>query len=214
MARRSININEVKSMLRQEGMYIIDTREDTNRMLDVMVKFYAKDDLFIWFCGGVYNETTSRNILRAGLYSMPNSISYADSEDLNAVAAWVPPGNKNLPIIAYLKNGGYEIYKQNGLSIVGKLLRYQAYSSKMHKSITGMDDWYLFSYAVDPKLDSNEYSEKILRPMTRYGWEKGQACYCEVTSDAGVNFMRAAGFQVRDQGRVPRSKVDYYGVMV
>lgn len=214
MARRSININEVKSVLRHEGMYIIDTRDDFDRMLEVMVKFYTEDELFIWFCGGAYDETTSRNILRAGLYSMPNSISYADSPELNAVASWIPPGNKNLPIISYLKNGGYELFRQNGPGIADRLLRYQNYAGKMHKSITGKGDWYLFTYAVDPKLDSNEYSEKILRPMTRYGWEHGEACYSEVTSDRGVNFMRAAGFQVRDQGRVPGSKVDYYGVMV
>ncbi|MCR5509364.1 MAG: hypothetical protein K6F54_00190 [Lachnospiraceae bacterium] len=214
MARISVNIDEVKDMLRREGMYIINTVDDMEKMLDVMVKFYIEDELFIWMCGGEYNETTSRNILRAGIYSMPNCISYADSPDLNAVAAWIPPGNKNLPIISYLKNGGYEICKQNGIGIVNRLLTYQGYASRMHKSITGKGDWYLFSYAVNTNLDYNEYSEKILRPMTKYGWETGESCYSEVTSERSVTFMRAAGFQVRDQGRIPRSKVNYYGVMV
>ena len=95
-----------------------------------------------------------------------------------------------------------------------RLLRYQGYATKMNKRITGKGDWYLFSYAVDPDLDSYEFSEKILRPITRYAWGTGEACYCEVTSDTGINFMKAAGFQVRAQGRVPGSKVNYYGVMV
>ncbi len=214
MARISVNIDEVKDMLRREGMYIINTEDDMERMLDVMVKFYTEDELFIWMCGGEYDETTSANILRAGIYSMANCISYADSPDFNAVAAWIPPGSKNLPIFSYLKNGGYEVCRQNGLGIVNRLLTYQAYASRMHKSITGKGDWYLFSYAVNTDLDYNEYSEKILRPMTKYGWETGEACYSEVTSERSVTFMRAAGFQVRDQGRIPRSKVNYYGVMV
>lgn len=208
------NINDVKDMLRQQGLYLINTIDETEKMLDVMVRFYADDALFLWFCDGKYDENTARNLLRAGLYSMPNAISYADSPEFNAVAAWIPPGNRNLPIFPYLKNGGFELYKQRGLGIIYKLLRYQGFSSKMHKSITGKGDWYLFSYAVDPDLDCYEYSEKILRPITKYSWETGDACYCEVTSDKGINIMRAAGFQVRDQGRISGSKVNYYGVMV
>ncbi|MBO4899193.1 MAG: hypothetical protein J5509_02785 [Lachnospiraceae bacterium] len=214
MARISVNIDEVKVMLRREGMYIIKNRDEMEEALDVMTEFYRDDDLFIWFCGGEYDETTTRNIMRAGLYSMPNFIIYADSPEVNAVAAWIPPGNKNLPVIPYLKNGGIELYKQNGLGIAYKLLTYQGYASRMHKSITGKGDWYLFSYAVKPGLDYNEFSQKLLRPMTKYGWETGESCYSEVTSELGVNFMRAAGFQVRDQGRIPRSNVNYFGVMV
>lgn len=212
--RYSVNRHDVEEMLRREGMYIIETREDIDRMLRVMTDFYAADALFAWLCGGEYDETTSRNIIYAGLGSMPNIIAYADSPEFNAVAAWTPPGGKNLPIIPYVKNGGFELYKQNGLGLVYRLLSYQGYAMKMHRSITGKRDWYLFSYAVNPDLDEYEYSEKILRPITKYGWERGEACYCEVNSDRGINIMRAAGFQVRAQGRIPRSNVDHYGVMV
>ncbi len=214
MARSYRNINDVKEVLRQEGLYLINTRDEMEKMLDVMVRFYADDALFIWLCGGKYDEETTRNMLRASLYSMPNAISYADSPEFNAVAAWVPPGDKNLPIIPYLKNGGIDIYKQNGVGIIYRMLRYQLYSSGMHKQITGKGDWYLFSYAFNPELDGYEYSEKLLRPMTRYSWDTGDACYCEVTSDKGTNIMKAAGFQVRDQGIISGSEVSYYGVMV
>ena len=208
------NINSVKEMLKNEGMYLINTEEDMEKMLDVMVSFYSKDALFNWMCDGEYDETIARNILRAGLFSMPNAISYADSPEFNAVAAWIPPGNKVLSIIPYLKNGGYDLYKQRGIRIAYKLLSYQGYAGKMHKNVTGKGDWYLFSYAVNPDVDSSEFSEKILRPITGYAWDTGEACYCEVTSEAGINFMKAAGFQVRHQGKVPGSNVDYYGVMV
>ena len=211
--KNTVNINDVKEMLRQEGMYLIEDSDETEKMLDVMVRFYAEDELFKWFCDGEYDEVTVRNIMRAGICSMP-AISYADSSEFNAVAAWIPPGNKVLSIIPYLQNGGIDLYRQRGMRIVSKLLSYQGYASKMHKFITGNVDWYLFSYAVNPDCDCFEYSEKILRPITRYGWERGEACYCEVTSDLGIHIMKAAGFQVRDQGKIPRSNVDYYGVMV
>lgn len=212
--RTSINRNAVNEMLKNEGMHLITTQDEFEKMLDVMVRFYANDELFIWFCDGEYDEITARNIMRAGLCSMPNAVSYADSPEMNAVAAWIPPGNKNLPIISYLNNGGMDLFKQRGLRIIYKLLRYQGYATKMHKAITGKGDWYLFSYAVNPEVDSYEFSEKILRPITKYGWDRGEACYSEVTSDHGINFMKAAGFQVRDQGKIPGSKVNYYGVMV
>lgn len=41
--RNSVNRNEVMDMLRREGMYIIETRDDVNKMLDVMARFYADD---------------------------------------------------------------------------------------------------------------------------------------------------------------------------
>ncbi len=214
MARRTYrNINEVKELIRQEGMYLINTDEDIEKMLDVMVKFYAEDALFQWLCDGEYDEAIARNIVRSGLYSMPN-ISYADSPDFNAVAAWIPPDNKILSIIPYLKNGGYDLYKMRGMRIVYKMLSYQNFASKMHKRITGTGDWYLFSYAANPECDCYEFGRKILRPITKYGWETGEACYCEVSTERGINIMRAAGFQVREHGRVPGSRVYFYGVMV
>ena len=212
--RNSANRREVTDLLRQEGMYIIETREDVERMLDVMAGFYADDALFKWVCDGKYDVTTVKNIMRAAIYSMPGFISYADSPQFNAVAVWVPPGIQLLSPILYLKNGGYDLVKERGFRIVVKLLTYQGYSSKMHKSITGKNDWYLFSYAVNPECDEYEFGERMLRPITKYGWERGEACYSEVTSDRGINIMKTAGFQVRDQGRIPRSRIDYYGVMV
>ncbi len=212
--RNSVNRREVTDLLKQEGMYIIETREDVERMLDVMARFYADDALFDWLCDGEYDEMTAKYLMSAGIYSMPAVISYADSPEFNAVAAWVPPGNKVLSPIPYLTNGGLDLYKQRGVRIMSKLLNYQGIATRMHKSITGKGDWYLFSYAVNPDCDEYEFSGKILRPITKYGWERGEACYCEVTSDRGINIMRAAGFQVRDQIRIPRSRVIYYGVMV
>ncbi len=212
--RISRDVNEIKEMLRQEGLYLIESPEDTEKMLDVMVEFYYGDALFNWFCGGEYDRHTSRNILRAGVASMPYIIAYADSPEFKAVAAWVPPGNKALAVIPYLKNGGYDLYKERGMQIVYRLFSYQNYAGKIRKSITGKKDWYLFSFAVDSRYDCNEYSQKILRPMTKYGWERGEACYSEVNSDKGINYMRAAGFQVREQGKLPGGRVNHYGVMV
>ncbi len=208
------NVNEIKDVLRQEGLYLIENDEDLDRALDVMVDFYDGDALFTWFCGGEYDKRTTRNILRSGICSMQNTIVYADSEEINAVAAWIPPGNRSISVIPYLKNGGFELYRDKGLSIARRLLRYQGYASRMRKNITGKRDWFLFAYAVDPGKDVNEYSQKILRPVTRYGWEQGEACYSEVNSDRGISFMRAAGFQVRDQGKVPGGRINHYGVMV
>ncbi len=210
----SKNVNEIKDVLRQEGLYIVESDRDIDRMLDLMVDFYAEDALFTWFCGGVYDKTTTGNILRSGIYSMPGAIAYADSEEFNAAAVWIPPGNQTISVVPYLKHGGYELYKQNGISIAYRLLSYQGYATRIRKSITGKKDWFLFAFAVDPKLDVNEYSQKILRPVTKYGWDRGEACYSEVNSDRGIGFMRAAGFQVREQGKVPGSKVNHYGVMV
>ena len=45
--RNSVNRNEVMDMLRREGMYIIETRDDVNKMLDVMARFYADDRIII-----------------------------------------------------------------------------------------------------------------------------------------------------------------------
>ena len=210
----SVSMTEVKNMLIREGMYLIENDEDIAKMLDVMVRFYSADALFGWLCDNKYDETVVKNIMRAALYLMPNTIAYADSADFNAVAAWVPPGYKGLSVIQYIRNGAYELYKHRGFKIINRLLTYQRCASKMHRNITGHKDWYLFSYAVNPDCDSFEYSEKILRPITKYGWDRGEACYCEVTSDTGINIMKAAGFQVRDQGRIPGSSVNYYGVMV
>ena len=47
MARISVNIDEVKVMLRREGMYIIKNRDEMEEALDVMTEFYRDDDLFI-----------------------------------------------------------------------------------------------------------------------------------------------------------------------
>ena len=211
--KSSKNVDEAKKVIREAGLYIVK-ESDYERILNVAADYYEADALVTWLCGGKFRREIFMNIVRAAIYSMPDVFIYSDSEEFNALAIWIAPGFSGVNIPLYLKKGGFDLLKMGGMALIFRLLIYNAYSNRLRKRQTGGKDWYLFVYTVRTIAKGLGYGEKMLKPITEFAWKRGEACYSEVNNDEGIAIMKQAGFQVREQGTVPGSNVNHYGVIV
>ena len=211
--KNSKNVEEAKKVIRDAGLYIVK-ESDYERILNVAADYYEEDALVTWLCGGKFRRDIFMNIVRAAIFSMPDTFIYADSEEFNALAIWDAPGFAGVSVITYLKKGGLDLLKQGGISLIFRLFIYNLYSGRLRKRQTGGKDWYLFVYTVRTIAKGLGYGERMLKPITEFAWKRGEACYSEVNNDVGIAIMKQAGFQVREQGKVPGSNVKHYGMIV
>ena len=108
------SVEEAKKVIREAGLYIVK-ESDYERILNVAADYYEEDALVTWLCGGKFKREIFMNIVRAAIYSMPDTFIYADSEDFNALAVWIAPGFGGVNIPVYFKNGGYDLLKKGGI---------------------------------------------------------------------------------------------------
>ena len=213
MGKTLKNLDDGKKVIREAGLYLVEKR-DYDKVLDIMSDFYSSDSLLHWICDGKHVKKVGSSLYRACLNAMTSALIYADSPDMNAVAVWAPPGFSVLNPGQFMKNGGWELYKIGGLHLFYKLLKYDFYVTRIHRRQTAGKDWFLFLYGVKDTDNIMTFGEKMFLPMTRYCWDKGLACYSEVNSDKAIMFLKQAGFQVREQGKIPGSNVNHYGVLI
>jgi GNAT superfamily N-acetyltransferase len=211
--KNSRSVEEAKKVIREAGLYIVK-ESDYERILNVAADYYEEDALVTWLCGGKFRREVFMNIVRAAIYAMPDTFIYADSDEFNALAIWNAPGFSGINVPNYLKKGGYDLLKLGGISLIFRLFIYNSYATKLRKRQTGGKDWYLFVYTVRTISQGQGYGEKMLKPITEFAWKRGEACYSEVNNDIGIAIMKQAGFQVREQGKVPGSNVNHYGLIV
>ena len=79
--------------------------KDIDRLSEVAADAYRDYPLHNWLTKGKYDEKASELLMKVTLRTMTeDAVIYADSEEINGFAAWLPfgfEGNKTLP---FLKN--------------------------------------------------------------------------------------------------------------
>ena len=103
---RKIELPLAKRVIEKAGLYIVP-KSRICELSEIAADAYADYPLHNWFSGGKYDEYVSKKIMEISLKTMTeDAVVYADSEEMNGFAAWLPMGfngNKTLP---FLTNGG------------------------------------------------------------------------------------------------------------
>ena len=133
---RKIEIPLAKKAIEKAGLYIVQEK-DLDRLAKVSADAYKDYPLHNWLTKGKYDEKASRLIMQISLKTMTeDAVIYADSEEMNGFAAWLPfgfTGNKALP---FLMSGGLSLILHSGLGIIGRLLTYENYAMNLKKEFT------------------------------------------------------------------------------
>ena len=133
---RKIEVPLAKNAIQKAGLYLVP-KERIGELAKVAMDAYLDYPLHNWFCDGKYDEETSRLLMEVSLKTMTeDAVIYADSEELNGFAAWLPlgfTGNKTLP---FMMNGGIKLILHAGPSIIGKLLTYETMAMKLKETYT------------------------------------------------------------------------------
>ena len=174
---------------------------------------YQDYPLHNWFSGGTYNPKASKIIMDISLKTMTeDAVIYADSEELNGFAIWLPLGFTGSKTLPFLMNGGVGLVLHSGPGIIARLLTYETFAMKLKKTYTDHVDWYLYNLSVSRKAQGKGIASKLLQPMLEFCDRENMVCYLETNKEANVSLYRHYDFQLAEQKLVPKSNVMHYAM--
>jgi ribosomal protein S18 acetylase RimI-like enzyme len=210
---RKIEIPLAKGAIENAGLYLVQ-KKDLKRLAEVAADAYRDYPLHNWLTKGKYDAKASELIMQISLKTMTeDAVIYADSEEINGFAVWLPfgfNGNKALP---FLINGGLRLIFHSGLGIIGRLLTYETYAMNLKKSFTENYDWYLYNLSVKSSAQGKGIAGRLMRPMLQFCDDERMVSYLETNKESNVSMYRHYGFDLMKEELIPKSTVTHYAMV-
>ena len=106
---RKIEIPIARKRIEKAGLYIVKD-SDLERLADVATDAYVDYPLHNWLTKGKYDRTASKLIMQITLKTMTkDAVIYADSEEMNGFAVWIPFGFTGSKTLPFLFSGGLKL---------------------------------------------------------------------------------------------------------
>ena len=210
---RKIEIPLARRAIEKAGLYIVQ-KKDIDRLAEVAADAYRDYPLHNWFTNGRYDVKASELLMKVTLKTMTeDALIYADSEEINGFAAWLPfgfEGNKTLP---FLKSGGLKLFLHSGVGFIGRLLTYEKYAMNLKKEFTDNYDWYLFNLSIKKAAQGKGIASKLMRPMLQFCDDERMVAYLETNKEANVSLYRHYGFDLMKGELIPKTSVMHYAMV-
>ena len=210
---RKIEVPLARKAIEKAGLYIVKEK-DLDRLADVAADAYLDYPLHNWFMNGKYDKTASKLLMQISLRTMTkDAVIYADSEEMNGFAAWLPfgfTGNKTLP---FLYAGGLKLILHSGLGIIGRLLTYETYAMNLKKEFTDNYDWYLYNLSIKKDAQGKGIASKLLKPMMGFCDDEKMVAYLETNKEGNVGLYKHFGFELKKEELIPKSTVTHYAMV-
>ena len=210
---RRIEIPLAKRAIEKAGLYIVQ-KKDLDRLAQVAADAYQDYPLHNWFTRGKYDAKTSKLIMQISLKTMTeDAVIYADSEEINGFAVWLPFGFTGSKTIPFLMSGGLSLILHAGPGIIGRLLTYETYAMNLKKAFTENYDWYLYNLSIKKDAQGKGIASKLMRPMLQFCDDERMVAYLETNKEANVGLYRHYGFDLMKEEQIPKSTVTHYAMV-
>lgn len=210
---RKIEIPLAKNAIEKAGLYIVQ-KKDLDRLAEVAADAYWDYPLHNWFTKGEYDAKASQLIMQISLKTMTeDAVIYADSEEINGFAVWLPFGFTGSKTLPFLMNGGLSLILHSGPDIIGRLLTYETYAMNLKKAFTEHYDWYLYNLSIKKDAQGKGVASKLLRPMLQFCDNERMVTYLETNKEANVGLYRHYGFDLMKEEQIPKSTVMHYAMV-
>jgi ribosomal protein S18 acetylase RimI-like enzyme len=210
---RKIEIPLAKKAIEKAGLYIV-TEKDLDRLAEVAADAYQDYPLHNWLTKGKYDAKASKLIMQITLKTMTeDAVIYADSEEINGFAVWLPFGFTGSKTIPFLRNGGLSLILHSGLGIIGRLLTYETYAMDLKKEFTDHYDWYLYNLSIKKDAQGKGLASKLLRPMLGFCDDEKMVAYLETNKESNVGLYRHYGFDLMREECIPKTPVLHYAMV-
>ena len=210
---RKIEVPLARRAIERAGLYIVG-KKDLDRLAEVAADAYRDYPLHNWLTKGKYDPVASRLIMQISLRTMTeDAVIYADSEEINGFAAWLPfgfSGNKTLP---FLRHGGLRLILHSGPGLIGRLLTYESYAMGLKKEFTDHYDWYLFNLSIKKDAQGKGIASKLMRPMLGFCDREKMVAYLETNKESNVGLYQHYGFDLMREELIPKSPVMHYSMV-
>ena len=210
---RQIEIPLAKKAIERAGLYIVG-KKDLDRLAEVAADAYQDYPLHNWLTKGKYDAKASKLIMQISLKTMTeDAVIYADSEEINGFAAWLPFGFTGSKTIPFLLNGGAHLILRAGPGIIGRLLTYETYAMNLKKTFTDHYDWYLYNLSIRKDAQGKGIASKLMRPMLQFCDDERMVAYLETNKESNVGLYQHYGFDLMREELIPKSPVTHYAMV-
>ena len=210
---RKIEIPLAKNAIEKAGLYIVQ-KKDLDRLAEVAADAYQDYPLHNWVTKGKYDAKASKLIMQISLKTMTeDAVIYADSEEINGFAAWLPFGFTGSKALPFLMRGGLRLILHSGLGIIGRLLTYETYAMNLKKEFTENYDWYLYNLSIRKDAQGKGLASKLMGPMLQFCEDERMVAYLETNKEANVGLYRHYGFALMKEEQIPKSTVTHYAMV-
>ena len=210
---RKIEIPLAKKIIEKAGLYIVQ-KKDLDRLAEVAADAYKDYPLHNWFTKGKYDEMASKLIMQISLRTMTeDAIIYADSEELNGFAVWLPFGFTGSKTLPFLFNGGLKLICHSGLGIISRLLTYETYAMNLKKEFTDNYDWYLYNLSIKKDAQGKGIASKLVKPMLKFLDDEKMVAYLETNKESNVSLYNHYGFELKKEEVIPKTTVTHYAMV-
>lgn len=210
---RKIEVPLAKNVIEKAGLYIVP-KSRIKELAQVASDAYLDYPLHNWISNGKYDEYVSFKIMEISLKTMAeDAVIYADSEEFNGFAAWLPMGFTGSKTLPFLTNGGLNLIFHSGFGIIGRLITYETYAMNLKKEFTGNVDWYLYNLSVKKSAQGKGIAGKLLRPMLEFCDRENIVSYLETNKDTNVSMYEHFGFELAKEEMIPKTPVTHYAMV-
>ena len=210
---RKIEIPLAKKAIEKAGLYLVQ-KKDLGRLAEVAADAYRDYPLHNWLTKGKYDAKASRLIMQISLKTMTeDAVIYADSEEINGFAAWLPFGFTGSKPLPFLASGGLSLILHSGPGIIRRLLTYETYAMNLKKEFTDNYDWYLYNLSIKKDAQGKGIASKLMRPMLQFCDDERMVAYLETNKESNVSLYNHYGFQLMREELIPKSPVTHYSMV-
>lgn len=210
---RKIEIPLAKKAIEKAGLYLIG-KDELDRLAAVAADAYQDYPLHNWLTKGKYDAVASELIMRISLKTMTeDAVIYADSEQINGFAVWLPFGFTGSKTLPFLASGGLKLILHSGLGIIGRLLTYENYAMRLKKDFTDNYDWYLYNLSIKKDAQGKGLASKLMRPMLQFCDDEKMVAYLETNKETNVGLYRYYGFDIMKEECIPKTPVMHYAMV-
>ena len=210
---RKIEIPLARKIIEKAGLYIVQEK-DLDRLAEVAADAYKDYPLHNWLTKGKYDKKASKLIMQISLKTMTeDAIIYADSEEINGFAVWLPFGFTGSKTMPFLVNGGLKLICHSGLGIIGRLLTYETYAMNLKKEFTDNYDWYLYNLSIKKDAQGKGIASKLIKPMLKFLDDEKMVAYLETNKESNVSLYNHYGFELKREEIIPKTTVTHYAMV-
>lgn len=210
---RKIELPLAENAIKKAGLYLVE-RKDLDRLAEIAADAYQDYPLHNWFSNGTYDPEMSRLIMRISLRTMADdALIYADSEQMNGFAVWLPFGFTGSKTVPFLLNGGFRLILHSGPGIIRRLFTYENYAMNLKKDITDHYDWYLYNLSIRGDAQGKGIASKLMRPMLEFCDNENMICYLETNKEKNVGLYEHFGYTLIKKEQIPNTPVMHYAMV-
>ncbi|OGO52831.1 MAG: hypothetical protein A2148_06380 [Chloroflexi bacterium RBG_16_68_14] len=182
---------------------------------EVLGRAFLDDPLAVWI---VPNEARRARVLPwffriAVRYGQRHGQAHTMSGSMQGVAVWHPPERALASTVGTLGAEAATLLFRLRLGELRRALTATGHLERLHKRDAPPRHWYLAVLGVDPPYQGQGVGSALLEPILSRMDGEGLPCYTETARERNVSFYRKHGFQVIEEGNLPKGGPRYWTLL-